>query len=550
MPLGNNAVAVSDTLLIARDAHHTRIALLEDGRLAELELEDAHCRSLVGNLYRGRVTRVVPGLQAAFVDVGLERHAFLFAGEASGPGPPDPEAADPEASDPEAVDPEASDLDEPLAGAPEDGGPGLAEAAPDAHGSVEDAADTALDGEPAAHVSPPVGELLVAGQELLVQVVKDPLPGKGARLTTHVALPGRYLVLLPGRQVCGVSRRLPAEERERLGAIAAGLEPRGGGLIVRTAAAGRDGEALAADLAQLERRWEEVRGQAAAARAPALVRGELDPVLKAVRDRFTEAVETLWVDDRDTHRLVLDFVAGMAPELAGRVRLDDGSTPLFERFGVEREIERLRRARVWLPSGGYLLIHPTAALVAIDVNSGRYVGEHDLEETALATNLEAAREVVRQLRLRDLGGIVVIDFIDLVEAANRERLRAALAAELATDRAVSQMSEVGDFGLVTITRQRRRVDLEARLSELCPCCRGRGRLQAPWLLCLEVRRQALARAELAGRPLTLHAHPWITGALAGERAAVLREIEERLGTRVRLEPDATLHPEEFRIAAD
>ncbi len=492
---------MSRKLLIESTPHEQRVALLDGDRPVEAWIERHRERARVGNIYRGRVKRVVPGIQAAFVDIGLARNAFLYAGD---------------------VRDRIAELADMVG---------------------EEGEWESREQGPAR----PIDELLDPGQELIVQVRKDPLPNKGARVTTQIALPGRYLVLLPTTPDVGISRRIAdPEERQRLLAALEELGPVPGGLIVRTAGAGKGAEELGRDLAYLARSWREVAARAEAARAPSLVHAELDLARRTVRDRLDESVEVVWVDGEETHaQLALD-VGELEPGLADRVREYPERGRLFAHFGLQRELETALKSRIWLKSGGYLVIQQTEALVAIDVNTGRYLGRKSLEDTVLRANLEAVHEVARQIRLRDLGGIIVIDFIDMVESENRERVVGELAERLRGDPARCQISEMSEFGLVEVTRQRRRANLRRVLTRPCPTCGERGRIKSPATVCLELRRQLLERGGDDG-PLVVRLHPEVAAALTGDWEPVMRELGERLGAPPTLEPDAALHPEQFEL---
>ena len=495
---------MTSKMLVESDPHETRVAVLEEDRLTELLLERRHHRGLVGNVHKGRVTRVLPGMQAAFVDIGLERDAFLYVAD---------------------VAPAAS---------------------PEVEGELRD--EELEDSTPPAGV-PSIDALLKPGQELLVQVTKDPLPNKGARVTTHVTLPGRFLVLLPTVRHLGVSRRIEGEEeRARLRALLEQLPGDDGGLIVRTAGEGRGAEDFRLDREYLAGLWRRVREAADLLTAPALVHQDLDVALRAVRDRFSADFSVLWVAGEETYGRIVEFLDQVQPQLVARVKLDREERGLFERFGIDHAIETALRPKVWLPSGGYLVINPTEALVAIDVNSGRYVGRSNLEETALATNLEAVVEVVRQIRLRDLGGIIVVDFIDMVEREHREQVFAALERELAKDRAKFKVLAISEFGLVEITRERSRANLERQLTSVCPYCEGSGRILSAATTCLSIRRAALRLAGTTGPgELMLRVHPEVARALRGDESAVLDELERELGTRVLVQEDPALHRAGFDI---
>ena len=354
----------------------TRVAVQEANLLVELYVERHRYRSIVGSVYKGIVTNVLPGMQAAFVDIGLAKDAFLYAGDYT-----------------EHAGEYARDM---LAG-DEDGD-----------------ADVEVDVEPKRETSPPIEEMLRKGQDVLVQVSKESLGTKGARVTSFVSLPGRYLVYMPQTSHIGVSRRIRDErERDRLRALVRGLNPPPGGHIVRTNAEGKEADELAPDLEFLARLWSQINARYDKARAPAVLHEEMDLAFRVVRDLLSPEVDEFVVDSRDVYDKCASDVEALVPALAERIKLFDGSAPIFETFGIEREIEKALRRRVWLRSGGYIVIDHTEALVSIDVNTGKYVGKRDFEETVLKINLEAVNEVVRQIRLRDLGGIIIIDFIDM-----------------------------------------------------------------------------------------------------------------------------------------
>jgi ribonuclease G len=493
-------------MLIESDPHQTRIGVLEDDRLTEIFVERHRHRGLVGNIYKGRVTRVLPGMQAAFVDIGLERDAFLYVSDVAG----DVEAAD------------ELDLDETRAEA-----------------SVRQAVAV-----------PSIDDLLKAGQEILVQVVKDPLPNKGARISTHVTLPGRYVVLLPTVRHFGVSRRIEEEaERERLLALLRSLPTTSGGLIVRTAGEGLGAEELEPDVSYLSRLWEKIRQRALKVSAPTLVHQDLDLALRVVRDLVRGDVSVIWVDGEETYERIVEFLDQVQPSLVGRVKLfGRGMTSLFEQFGIEEQIQAALKSKVWLKSGGYLVINPTEALVAIDVNTGRFVGQRNLEETVLQTNLEAVQEIVRQIRLRDLGGIIVIDLIDMTEAAHREQVFAALEGEIRKDRAKTKLLSISEFGLVEVTRKRSRSNLERLLTQPCPYCSGRGRIKSNTTICLDLRRELLPwKGRIGQGEILLRVNPEIARTLQQEERAIFEELERTLGTTILLQSDPELHQERFDV---
>jgi len=483
-------------MLVESDPHETRIAVLEDDRLTEIFVERHRHRGLVGNVYKGRVTRVLPGMQAAFVDIGLDRDAFLYVSDV--------------ATDVEAMENEEHDveIDEPR--------------------STE---------EPPHGPPPSIGDLLKQGQEIIGQVVKDPLPNKGARISTHVTLPGRYLVLLPTVRHFGVSRRIEDEaERERLLGILGQLPSQGGGLIVRTVYEGKERDAFESDLAYLSKHWEKTRQRAAKVSAPTLLHQDVDLALRVVRDLLSQDYTVLWVDGEDTYERILEFLDQVQPALVGKVRLFRQTASLFEQFGIEDQIEAALKSKVWLKSGGYIVINPTEALVAIDVNTGRFVGQSNLEDT------------VRQIRLRDRGGIIVIDLIDMIEPAHREEVFAKLESEIRKDRAKTKMLNISEFGLVEITRKRSRTNLERLLTQPCPYCGGRGRIPSIATICLNLRKELLRRRGRAvPGELLLRVHPEVARALQQEERAILEELERSLAVTILLQSDPELHHERFDV---
>lgn len=523
--------SVAHKMLVESDPHETRVAVLEEDRLTEIYLERRYHRGVVGNVYKGRVSRVLPGMQAAFVDIGLDRDAFLYVADVYLPQETDPHG-------------HAQALPRSLSGVDDlDLGPGLQD-------------DDTLHGEPPRTEDggeATIDSLLKVGQELLVQVTKDPLPNKGARVTTQVTFPGRFVVYLPTVSHIGVSRRIEDEaERGRLRGL---LESHvrecstpTGGIIVRTAGEGRTEADFAADLAYLRARWEGVRRRAETAAAPALIHQDFDLALRLVRDLFSAEFSILWVDGEATYERIVEFLDQVQPQLVARVKLDREERGLFERFGIEKEIEAALRPKVWLKSGGYLVINPTEALVAIDVNTGRFVGQHNLEETALAANLEAVEEAVRQIRLRDLGGIIVLDLIDMTDPVHREEVFQALERELRKDRGKHKVLSISEFGLVQITRKRSRSNLERLLTQTCPYCEGSGRIKSVATICLSVRRAALAlRGTLNSKELLVRVHPEVARLLQREERGIVEEIERELGIAIILQSDAKLHHTSFDI---
>ncbi len=487
-------------LLVNATPPETRVALTEDGRVVEVLHERRGRQGLVGNVYLGRVHRVLPGMQAAFVSIGLDRDAFLYVEDAAG---------------------RAEEFD--FAGAAE---PRAA--------------------EPAER--PRIDDLVKEGQEIVVQVTKDPFGGKGPRVTTAVSLAGRTLVYLPGAREVGVSRRVADEaERDRLRAILEGFDG-GGGFIARTAALGKSAEELAPDRTYLRELGARIARRRDSASPPALLHRELDLALRCVRDLAGDDTAGIRVDDAATHARLKEFLGAVAPGLARRLELWSEPRPLFDAAGVEAEIENALRSRVSLASGASIVIHQTEALVAIDVNTGRFVGKKGLEDTVFATNLEAVPEVARQIRLRDLGGLIVVDFIDMETPEHRQAIFELFEAEVARDRARTRMLPISDFGLIEITRQRSRGNLERLLTRACQACSGSGRVKTDVTAALDLRRALLAPPNLftPGETVRVRVRPTLAGLLA-EDPMLVADAEESLQIRVHLEPDETVGPEGFEI---
>lgn len=514
-------------LLVNASDRETRVAVLEEGRVAEVQVERRRQRGVVGNIYKGRVTRVLPGMQSAFVDLGLEKDAFLYVAD---------------------VGDEVDDFDR--------FGSGVEDLSLDARKAAEMERRLNETGDAPSpfpkQVFPSIDELLREGQEVVVQVTKDTIAHKGVRITTHVTLPGRTLVYMPTIDHVGVSRRIEnEEERNRLKDILTALKKGPGGYIVRTAGEGRSSEEFAADKRYLSRLWEQIRKRAERAGAPTLLHRDLDLTLRAARDIFGSDFATLWVDDDEEYQRIVEFLDQVQPGLVGKVKLYRKSTPLFEEFGVESEIENALKTKVWLKSGGYIVINQTEALVAIDVNTGKFVGKKKLEDTVVKTNLEAVQEIVRQIRIRDLGGLLVVDFIDMEEEEHRQELVLALGAELKKDRSKLRMLPVSEFGLVEITRKRQRQSLERALTMPCSYCSGTGRIKSVPTVVLEIRREVMKRVEAGeGHSLLLRVNPEVYKSLVGEERRLVEELEERVGMPIHVQSDEHLHQEQYDIVLE
>jgi ribonuclease G len=523
-------------MIISSSGHETQVAILEDDQVVEVFIEREHSRGVAGNVYKGRVSKVLPGMQSAFVDIGLERDAFLYVSDVLAPDT----GAD---TDEEALETE----EEETADRPE-----AAEAQKGANGRRPRGRDRRDDDRPDGKIE----DLLKEGQEVLVQVVKEPLGTKGARITSHVTMPGRFLVFMPTVDHIGVSRKIESrDERSRLrGIVREFREQHGftGGVIIRTAAAGRPKEDILHDLEYFHQAWTDIQQKMATLRAPAVVMREQSLVTKLLRDLLTDEFSAIRIDDTQEHRRVVTLIERMMPALVSRVKLYSKDYPIFEEYGVQQEIDKALRSKVWLKSGGYIVINQTEALVAIDVNTGRYVGKRTgrLEDTILKTNLEAVKEIVRQIRLRDLGGIIVLDLIDMEEKKNRQKVFQAVEQELRKDRSPSKALQVSDFGLVIVTRKRVKQSLERQLTEPCPYCSGSGLIKSSATICHEILAELQKIApELDGRGVMLRVNPDIARVLKDQGGIVLKDAEHLLGRPISIKPDVQLHHEQFDVMA-
>jgi ribonuclease G len=556
-------------MIISSGAHDTRVAILEDDQVVEIFIERENQRGVVGNIYKGRVSKVLPGMQSSFVDIGLERDAFLYVSEVintveeferlAGDDDDDEEDVSQKTEDRNAEGAEPSPPGEtpPTGVVPTVDGPERRGRARDRSGASGDARAQRRDPGGMQGVQPKIEDLLKEGQEVLVQVVKEPLGTKGARLTSHVTMPGRFLVFMPTVDHVGVSRKIESrEERSRLrGIVRQFREEHGftGGVIIRTAASGRSEADIVSDLSYFHEIWTQVRQKMESRRPPAVLFQEQSLVTKLLRDMLTDDYTAIRLDDEAEHRRVTQLVERIMPALLPRVKLYTKEYPIFEEYGVQAEIDKALRPKVWLKSGGYLVINPTEALVAIDVNTGRYVGKKSsgrLEDTIVKTNLEAVKEIVRQIRLRDLGGIIVLDLIDMEEKKNRQKVFQEVEKELRRDRSPSKALQVSDFGLVIVTRKRVKQSLERQLTEPCPYCSGSGSIKSSATICFEILEEMKKLGDdLDGQGILLRVNPDIARALKEEESAVLRELQRLLGKPVTIRPDAHLHHEQFDVMA-
>jgi ribonuclease G len=656
-------MAGSSILVINAAGAETRVALVESGSIHEFYLERKREKGIVGNIYKGRVVRVLPGMQAAFVDIGLEKAAFLYVGDVygdpdfseefeltegehalvqevpseqeaeeqelrarSGAGPEGQAAAAPEAAaehpagdGPLAAGPAAAEPPEspaalesaaPAGEPPAPEAPPAEAAAPEAPAPVPAPAEApspgaeasvpapspaaeapasgqiaARPGEAAREAREPrergrrderrngrdrdrdhrrngrrdeerkpkepksIQDLLKEGQEVIVQVAKDPIGTKGARITSHISLPGRHLVFMPTVDHIGISRRIEKEgERRRLREIVDRMRPEGTGFIVRTVAESVEAQKLEADIRFLIQVWNEIIRTKDKVSPPALLHPDLDLILRATRDLFTADVQKLVIDDRDEHERILRFVREQAPHLESQIELYRGEEPIFDAYGIEQELKRASQRKVWLKSGGYIIIDQAEALTAVDVNSGRYVGKKNLEETITKINVEAAREIVYQLRLRNIGGIIIIDFIDMDKAQNREKVFKALQDALGRDKAKTNVLKISELGLVEMTRKRVRESVTRMMNEPCGYCEGKGHVKSKTTVAYEIFREI--RRESAHFPeptLVVNCHPEVARVLQGPERDELRYLMDRFNKTIQVKPQQHYHQEQFDI---
>jgi ribonuclease G len=478
-------------IVINCDNKQTRVAVLEEDKPVEIYLERPVHQRVVGNIYKGTVANVLPGMQAAFVDIGLERNAFLYVDDAV--------------------------LDEENTGN--------------------------------AKSKKRIEQLLRPGEEIMVQVVKEPFGSKGARLTRQITIPGRHLVLMPTAEYTGVSRRIDdPEERERLREIVAELRPPGMGLIVRTVSIGQDMDAFRQDLNFLLPQWERVQARYRQRTAPSLVYQDLDLIYRIIRDLFTEQIQQLVVDTRYEYDKIVEALDVVDPALKKRVTHYSGDVPIFDVYGIESEIEKALSRTVWLDCGGYLVFDHTEALTVIDVNTGKYIGKTNLADTVLKTNLEAATEIIRQVRLRDIGGIIIIDLIDMDNEDHRRQVLERLIEKAKSDRTKSHILGLTGLGLVEMTRKKARQGLDAVLQQTCPYCSGRGKVLTADVVSARTERQIKSfLTGLDAEAVLLEAHQSVAGLLIGPGGSYLRRLEEETNKAIFIRGSETIHVEKYRI---
>ncbi|HTY56738.1 MAG TPA: Rne/Rng family ribonuclease [Candidatus Binataceae bacterium] len=530
-------------LLINASPLEVRVALLEDSVLTEFYVERDERRGLAGNIYKGKVVRVLPGMQAAFVDIGLEKAGFLhvsdFLDEVNAFG----EVAE-EMDDGEVETEPVNELP------PEPEPASLAEGEPGAEAQAPGPSRRRRRRR-RARQRLPIEQQLKRNQEIIVQIAKEPMGTKGARLTSFVSLPGRHLVYMPTTSHLGVSRRIEsAEERARLREAVNEIRPAEGGFIIRTACEGVSKREIQQDIGFLTRLWASIVKKNESSPPASLLYNDLDLALRVIRDMFSSEIDHLRCDDRATHERILATVQEYMPRLRSRVLLYEGDQPIFDQFNVEPQIERALERKVGLKSGGYLVFDQAEALTAIDVNTGRFVGKRSQEETVLKTNLEAVGEVVNQLRLRNIGGIIIVDFIDMSKETNRKRVSEAFGQALKRDRARTTMLKISELGLVQMTRKRTRESLEQLLTEQCPRCDGRRVVKSIATLAGEmlraIRREASRRRDVD--MLMVKLHPEIARYLYDHAAEALEELDRQFGIRVVLQSTEALEPGTYEFS--
>lgn len=510
-------------IIINSEGLEKRIAFLDGGELEDFAIERETDKRLVGSVYKALVENVVPGIQAAFVNIGLEKNGFLHVSDILNPAEAYRDILD------EEIDEEVQQL-------------------PGGETKLLEKAQPPVQERPVKKAS--IDELVKPGQELIVQVIKDPIGTKGVRLSTNISLPGRYLVMLPSDPRRGISRRIADKtERSRLREILWSLKPAENmGVIIRTAGEGMHKKYFIRDLRYLLNLWKKIERRNEDYAVPSCLHTELDLVLKTVRDAFTDDIERLVVDSRDEYRKIKRFVSAVLPRLRSKVEVYSGIEPIFEHMTIEKEIKKIFDRKVWLKTGGYLIIEQTEALVAIDVNSGRNIGKNDLEETILNTNLEAVDEIAKQLRLRNIGGIVIIDLIDMKSKRNQMKVLQRLRSCLRKDKAKTNILPISEIGLVEMTRQRVQESANKALYETCPICAGLGSIKSGTSVILEVLREVksiVAKKKVESVKLVFH--PKVVDKLMTEDKILYNQIEKALKGNVTIQRDPELHLDEYKI---
>lgn len=496
-------------ILISNDANEVQVAILEDGRLEEYYIERSDEQRMFGNIYKGRVKTVIPGMGACFVDLGTSKDGFLYVSDAL--------------KSPMDLDADFEESEE--------------ESAPKRRGRRR---------EPRKRIE----DVLKVGQEIIVQIVKEPIRSKGPRLTTHFSIPARYLVMMPGESKVGISRRIAdRKERDRIRQLFGKLDQtKGAGFIVRTAAEGKSDIELKRDIRFLTRTWKKVHSSISSKKAPSLIHTELDLVERIIRDHLLDATDTITVSHPETYKKVKRFLGLYMPGQKVSLHQYKSKTPLFEKMKIEKEIERTFQKNVFLKSGGHIVIEQTEGLVAIDVNTGKFTGSRNLEDTVFKTNMEAAVEIARQLRLRDVGGIVVIDFIDMEHHSNRRKLFHTFKDAVSRDRAKTNIMQISELGLVEMTRQRMRPSLESAVYDSCSYCDGKGLVRSATTMAIQtIKELRKAIGHTSGRTMSAYVHPKVSQRLLQQEKRALQNLEKQNKSRIFIYPDSALHVEDVNI---
>jgi ribonuclease G len=510
---------MTSELIINKKPHETRVALIENGVVAELYIERRTGQELHGNIYRGRVVRVLPGMQAAFVDIGQNRTAFLYVSD---------------------IQQDLLDLERLMS---------LNNRNKEYDISAEHTDETRHDAF--VDISFNIEDLLKEGQDIMVQVSKEPIGSKGARVTSYISLPGRHLVLLPTVDHIGISRRIEnQEERERLRNIIEEIRPDKMGFIVRTVSEGVEKDKLKSEMDFMLKLWADIQARMAKSSGPGLLYMDLGVSLRSVRDLFTRELDRLIIDSSEEYEKIMKFVDNFAATLRNSIELYKGTDPIFDTYGIEFEISRALDNKIWLKSGGYIVVESTEALTAIDVNTGSYVGKRNLEETILKTNLEAVKELAYQLRLRNIGGLIVIDFIDMEKTDNRQRVFMALKEALDKDKAKTRVLRMSELGLIEMTRQRTRENLCGLLTESCFYCEGRGTIKSKKTICYEIFRDLERESTFVsnkGGNIYVQVNPEIGSVLKEEEHQSIMDLEKNINRRIIIISQKDLHMEQYNI---
>lgn len=516
-PKKENQKKMTKDIVINSIQHEVRVAIREEGELVEFLVEREESRRVVGDIYLGKINAILPGIQAAFVDIGYEKAGFLHAND--------------------------------LAGSQDAFGKVIAEMELEETPKIPSGRHRPRREHTPKNGSKPIEKLLTKGQQVMVQVTKEAIGTKGPRLTTQISLPGRHVVYMPNLSYLGVSRKIESKnERLRLKRIISRKKPENCAIIARTACEGVEAKQISADVQFLDKLWNTISKTAETAVAPQLVHEEVGLVISMVRDIMTDGVDNIYIDSEKDYKRLVQYLKTFSPELCSRVKHYRDKTPIFDKFNIESEIEKTMERKIWMKKGGYITIDHTEALVAVDVNTGRFVGKKDQEETIVETNLLAAREIPRQLRLRDIGGIIVIDFIDMERDANKRKVLAELRQNLRKDRSRSKAFQVSDLGLVEVSRKRVRPSLLHFFSDECPYCKGMGKVLSYESLATKiehwVRRVGSKTQE---KRIQLRVNSSLAIYLEEERRSILDSLERQYKMKIEIQDDPRLHREDFKL---